>query len=428
MPAAAESYDDDQERLRRTNDGERSEEDNLRLAVPKAPEVNPEVYKDVMPMIFRGFLTLPAEINGVYFVFKSLNQHEFDLVRLMGGGAGDVIPPRFWDLFLAHGVFLVDGQNVLVDRQRWMPRIANVFRDMPPQAKSKVIRALSELNRRAANATVLTEAYAMESYSRYRWAQVHGLDLSTPAITGLAGTAELGLNWPQLTWRALNYFEDMAAATEREWEHAKFIGSCTAGKGIQKVYNRDHDRHRKEAEERIARKDKLLRHIFDGAPLQDGTTLRNGQIVNVAQTVEELTDQLERSLRGEKDWHDNVVEAHEQRTRGQYQDQQAQLQTMAEESSKRFGDQSIMGETELVGLSPQQVQERIQRSRQHQAQALARGIVAPDPEGAEKMERFLTRHGILGPEVETTVTPTQRDTSTATPLPPPREPGKPWRP
>lgn len=427
MAQPAERYDEAQERLRQQAEGEQGEDD-LRKAIPRAPEVNPEVYRDVVPLLFRGFLTLPAEINGVYFVFKSLNQHEFELVRLMGGGVGDTVPPRFWDLFLAHGVFLVDGQNVLVERQRWMPRIANVFRDLMPQAKAKVIRGLSELNRRAANATLLTEAYAMETYSRYRWAQFHGLDLSIPAVTGVGGTEGLGLNWAQLTWRALNYFEDLSAATERDWEHAKFVASSMAGKGIQKVYNRDHDRHRKEAEERIARKDKLLRHIFEGTPIEDGKTLRNGQVVTVAQTVEELADQLDKSLRGEKDWHDQVVEAHERRVREQNQAQHAQLRAMASEAADRFGDLSIVGGTDLTGLPSEEVQARIQRSKQLQAQALARGIVQPDPEKAERMEKFLTRHGLLGPEVETTVAPTERDPSQATPIPPQREPGKPWRP
>lgn len=427
MPRAAGSYEEEQERLRRTSEGER-DEDDPRLAIPKAPEVNPEVYRDVLPMLFRGFLTLPAEINGVFFVFKSLNHHEFEMVRLMGGGMGDHIPPRFWDLFLAHGVFLIDGQNVLVERQRWMPRIANVFRDLLPKAKAKVIRALSELNRRAANATLLTEAYAMETYSRYRWAQLHGLDLSMAAVTGVSGTDTLGLNWAQYTWRALNYFEDMSAATERDWEHAKFVASSMAGKGIQRVYNRDHDRRRKEAEERIARKDKLLRHVIEGAPMEDGTTIRNGQVVIVAQTVEELADQLDKSLRGEKDWHDQVIEAHEQRVKEQNSAQRAQLRTMAQDAAERFGDRSVVGETNLAPLSQAEVQERIQRSRQLQAQALARGVVSPEPEKEERMAKFLERHGLLGPDVETTVAPTDRDPSTATPIPPQREPGKPWRP
>jgi len=427
MTQSAEDYGKEQERLRRQSDGD-PDEDDVRTAVPRAPEVNPEVYRDVPPMLFRGFLTQQADINGVLFVFKSLNQHEYEMTRLMGGGMGELVSPRFWDMFLAFGVFLVDGQNVLVDRQKWMPKIANTFRDMQPAAKARVIRHLSELNRRAANATVLTEAYAMETYSRYRWAQLFGLDLSLPAVTGIAGTDQLGLNWPQLTWRALNHFEDLGVTQEREWENAKFVGSCMAGKGVQKVYNQDRDRHRKEAEERIARKDKLLRHVLEGIPMDDGKTVRNGQVVNLAQTVEQLAEQLDRSLRGEKDWHDKVVEEHETRVRDQIEQKKQQFKALAEASAEKFDGKQLYGGSDAQGLTPQQVQERIQRSRQLQAQAVARGFVPVDAEKEEKMDNFLSRHGLLGPSVETTVGSSDRDPSAATPLPPLRERGKPWRP
>lgn len=422
----ATAYDKDQESLRRKNEGET--DDDSRPLIPKAPEVNQEVYRDVAPMLFRGFLSVSATISGVPFVFKSLNQHEFDMIHLMGGGA-DEQAPGFWDLFLAHGVFLIGGQNVLVERQRWMPKIANTFRDMLPAAKAKVIRHLSELNHRAANATTLTEAYMMETYSRYRWAQFHGLNLSCTSVTGIAGTETLGLNWAQLTWRALNYYEDQGAVYEREWDNAKFIGSCSAGKGMQRIYNKDHDRHRTEAEDRIARKDKILRHVLEGRPMDDGTTLRNGQIVEVAQTVEQLADQLDRSLRGEQDWHDRVVAEHEQRALDARQQKKEHLLALTEASNKKFEGRRITGSTnEMVGLTPAQVQERIQRSRQLQAQALAQGMVYPEAEQAERMSRFLERHGLLGQEVETNIGVSDQDTSGATPIPPPRDPGKPWRP
>lgn len=427
MAQSAEEYDAEQEKLLHKSEGEPSDDD-VRLDIPKGPEVNPEVYRDVVPLLFRGFLTISAEINNVQIVFKSLNQHEFEMVRLLGGYTGDNATTRFWNMFLAYGVFVIDGQNVLVDRHRWMPKIAETFNDMQPGARSKVIRHLSELNRRAANATILTEAYAMENYSRYRWAQVHGLDLTLPAVTGIGGTDQIGLNWAQLAWRALNYFEDMSQTHERDWENAKFVGSCSAGKGISKVYNRDHDRHRKEAEDRIARKDRVLRHVFEGVPLDEDKVLRNGQVVQVAQTVEQLADQLEKTLRGEKDWHDEVVDAHEKRVRDQVQAQQAQRIMLAEESERKFEGRRVLGGTDMQGLTPQQAQERVQRARQIEAQKIANGFVYPDAEGQEKMERFLDRHGLLGPQIETTVETSDRDTSDVLPLPPPRDRGKPWRP
>src|ERR1700743_2516469 len=80
---------------------------NIKIPPPKDPEVNPEVYKDVIPLLMRGFLTQPAEIGDVPFLFKSLNHHEMEMVRLMGGYREDrPASNRFWDTFLAYGVFM----------------------------------------------------------------------------------------------------------------------------------------------------------------------------------------------------------------------------------------------------------------------------------------------------------------------------------
>jgi hypothetical protein len=77
----------------------------------------------------------------------------------------------------------------------------------------------------------------------------------------------------------------------------------------------------------------------------------------------------------------------------------------------------------MQGLTPQQVQERITRSRQLQAQQAARGIVVPDAEQEEKISRFMDRHGY-----NPTIGMTDQDPSGAITPPVPREPGKPWRP
>ena len=63
-------------------------------------------------------------------------------------------------------------------------------------------------------------------------------------------------------WRALNYYEDLKEMAEREWDNAKFIGSCFAGKEIKKIYNQDKDRRQKEREERVRKRDKILRQVI----------------------------------------------------------------------------------------------------------------------------------------------------------------------
>jgi hypothetical protein len=415
------SYEQEQEDLRKERDGE-----IIPKTIARAPEVRPEVYKDVEAMLFRGFIVLPAEIGGVDFVFKSLNQHEFDTIRLIGGLRDGKEPPtRFWTQFLAHCVLIVDGINVLAERAMAMPKLTDLFESLPRDARKRLIRYLSEVNRRATNAVTLTEAYTMERTSRFRWAQTKGLDLSSTAITGLEGTQSLGLNWAQLMWRALNYYEDMEYENERDWENAKFVGSCFAGKGLTKIYSQDTRRRDAEREEKAARKDRLLRHVLLGEPLEASSV--DGVVVKVAHTVEELAHQLEADLKGEQDFHDRVVAGAEEHIRDQHRQRRQQLEELVARREKEYNGRPLAGGTDMTGLRPEEVRERIVRRRQIDAQAAASRMVHPELEDP-KMLQFLDKIGATGsPEVDSRISQTDRDVSNVVPLPPTRGPGTPFR-
>ena len=374
----APTYEEEQAKLKAEFDGKQ-----IHIDAPKEAEVKPEVYKDVEPMLFRGFLTISADIRGVPFVFKSLNHHEFEMIRFMGDFRDKGLTDGFWDIFLAYGVFMVGGVNVLPTRDQYIPTISETFKALPGPAKNKIVRYLSELNRRASNAVTLVEAYATENYSRYYWAQFKGMDPTSTSVSGIDGTSKLGMNWAQQVWRALNYFEDRNEEHEREWENAKFVGSCMAGKGISKVYNQDTDRRTKAKEERLARKDKVLRQVLLGERPDEAQKQFPGAIVTVAKTVEDLASQLERDLRGEKDWHDQVVEAQENRAREGIQARQQQLETLAKEYEAQYGTAAVTGGVDMTGLSAAEVQQRVVRQRQLQNQALARRV--SDPRVAQEL-------------------------------------------
>jgi hypothetical protein len=425
---------DEQADLQAEADGKpRRRRGKIEIPAPKEPEVNPEIYRDVLPVLTKGFLMQAAEINGVLFVFKSLNHHEFEMVRLVGGYRADREPSHhFWDIFLAYGVFMVGGQNILLDRERAIPDVASTFSDLPRDAKQRVVRHLSELNRRASVATVLTEAYSTETYSRYRWSQVSGLDLMASTMTGIGGTDRIGLNYAQLTWRSLNYYQDLHDQMERDWENAKFIGSCFAGKGLQKVYNQDEDRRRKHKEEIVSRKDAIIRHALYGEQPTD--LKQKGHAVMVAaQTTEELAAQLQKDLRGEKDWHDTVIEAHERHVRDNQAQQSAHLQSLIAERDVDFKGLSVVGGTDRDHpLSPAEVQERVTRRKQLMAQQTARQMVYPQLD--EKLSKFYRKWGLEGdgqtplqnPDIPMTVGTTDKPPSNVRP-PPSRPTGTPFR-
>lgn len=402
-------------------DGEEGD-DGIRIQAPREPEVNPDVYQNTVELISRGFLMVPVDIGDVPFVFKSLNHHEFERVRLLSGFLSDTstVPARFWDLFLAYMVLFVDGENILTDRSRWIPRLVDTFRDLPIKAKSSLVRQLSDLNRKSAQAAILVEPYATETYSRWRWAQVQGLDLSSPSLTGIEGTEKVGLSYAQLAWRAINYFEDLRHRQDVDWENAKFIGGCFAGKGIQKIYNQDRDRHQKERQARWNRKDQLLRHVVYGDPLESDKKYGGAQVVIVASTVEELAEQVEKSLRGEKDWHDEIVQEYEDNIRRGVRKKQEQLTELVEARDVEMGGKDTTGTTQFAGLSRQQVEAMIQKQRKKEAEARASSVA---PLANEEMVGKLDKWGFMEP-----MPSTNRPTDGAIPLQSRRNTGKPWRP
>jgi hypothetical protein len=387
-------YQAEQAKLRRQQEGTPSEED-LVIEVPKDPEVNPIVYKDVEPILFRGFLTAHATVNDVPIVFKSLNHHEFERINMVSGTI-EGHTQRFWNVFLAYSVFLFDGINVLADRAKSVQQLVRLFDDIPRPARERIIRPLSEVNRRATNAIRLTEAFAMEWQSRYRWVQLKGLDLTTTAVTGIEGTDRLGLNWGQLTWRAVNQFEDLKEQHEREWENAKFIGSCMAGKGISKVYQQDSDRRQKDREQRLARKDAVLREVVLGEDPNGERLQKNGAVLVVAHTAEELAEQLTRDLRGEKDFHDFVVDQAQHEVKRAEYEQKQRIVELARTHQEEMGNRFLSGGTDMRGITAAEVRQRAERQRTYEAQLAAQRIVPVNQPGsdAEKDEAFKEKWGL----------------------------------
>lgn len=394
---APRSYDEEQLALRRKQGlEEESDGEDFHIEAPKGlPEVNPEVFRDVEPLLFKGFVYTQAVINEVPFVFKSLNHHEFEYLALMGGlqGSRKAVSKNL-DYFLALGVLMMNGVNVLTNRDNWLPQIAEMFGTFAEGPRRKIVFHLSEINRRANRAVVLSEAFALEGQSRLRWAQFQGLNLSSPSVTGFPGTDTLGLNWGQLTWRAINHFEDHREMAEREWENSKFVASAMAGKGMSKVYAQDRRRRQTEREETLARRDRIIRFaLLNETPT--GAS-KDGQNMVAARTVEELATQLERDLKGEKDWHDTVVDYYEQQARQAHEKRVQIIRDRYTEHESEFGGRGVVGrDRDMRGLSQDEVRQQIERRRQLTAQRMAAAASLPELHDP-KMSQFIDKWSNAG--------------------------------
>jgi hypothetical protein len=308
------------------NDSDHRRKENRRIQI-KVPEylkaVSEDVWQDLEDYLYDGFLTSSAYLFDKTFVFKTLNHHEVQYISFLRPlkKAPSQVRLNFQAAFIAHSIFILDGENTLYKRPEHIGKLVKLIGKIPPKIQEEMIYNLSALNSKAIRLHPLIEAYVHENRSRYKWLQVENITVHSPLATGIAGTDELGMNYCQQTWTSLNRILDEKERMERDWVNAKFIGSCFAGKGIRQIDERDKMQKEKERIELEEKKMKVLYTYLnrkagktEQEELESKVQLPDGRMASVhkkfqAESVEELAEQLSASLSGEKDHHDMVVEA-----------------------------------------------------------------------------------------------------------------------
>ncbi|HEY8096296.1 MAG TPA: hypothetical protein VIE65_09450 [Methylobacter sp.] len=294
----------------------------IEIRIPEQLKVtSDEVWEDLEAYLFIGFLTSHAKLMGKSFVFKTLNHTEVQGISHLrpAGGSSVEVQQMHKAAFIAHSIFYIDGQSALYERPRYVNRLINSIKKFPEKVQDEIIVRLGALNEKASRLHPLTEVYIHENRSRFKWLQLKSSLIHSAAITGIPGTDLLGMNYCQQAWTALNHLIDQREAMEADWQNAKFIGSCFNGKGVRSVDERDKGRREKERDEREEKKLKVLfRYLNRLPPQSDGppseVTLPDGRVASVVKTFkaeshDELAAQLSSALSGEKDYHDQVVEA-----------------------------------------------------------------------------------------------------------------------
>ena len=312
-----------------------NERGRIEISVPKAyTESDDSVWEDLETYLFQGFLTSHAIINSQFFVFKTLNHLELRMIDFMRPYTHTGIEQRnhFRAAFIAYSIFMVNGNNMLVDRDKNIIKLHKIISKLNNLHQEKIFENLKALNERASRVFPLAEVYSFEDKSRFKWHQVNGSPLNSVINTGIPGTDSLGLCHLQSLWCALNRIQDKRDETEKDWSHAKFIGGCFAGKGMRSIEDKDKARHEREKRDREERKFKVLRQYLNrtGNKIEgpkETVMLPDGRLAEVvkrhrAESAEELAKQLSAALNGEKDAHDLAIEEYYR----QAQDRQKEIE------------------------------------------------------------------------------------------------------
>lgn len=315
-----------------------------------------ERFADVEALLFTGFLTSPADIGGrIKLVLKSLTATELRMAGIYSLGVDGVNPSKQNLYLIACSVFLMDGTNVLAKRGEMLDALLEAFASLTTEMQFLLMVRIVHLLERSRLALHQVEGYCWHPASRQRWLAVRGHNLCLSSLTGVLGTDVLGLNKVQEIWIALNQMEDHRIRNESEWDNAKFVAS-TWSKQVRNIDAKDRTRRRRMDLER-------QQEFLKAAGIAEIEASKRVRVS--AESTEELLGQLNRTMRGEKDLHDLIVEKHERQIRLDYEAQLEERRRLRD----RVPDYGGYVNQSVQVLHPDQVREfmNLERARREES-------------------------------------------------------------
>ena len=322
---------------------------NLSDLERESARIRRPIYQDVESLLSPGFLSHQVVVGGVSLSLRSLTQQDiFLLTHRIGLQARE----RAWkEWALAMSTWVIDGHLVL-GNQEVVHSIWETLNHLPAFTINTLFSILSGLFNRVGRAVSLVEAFCYEDHSRSMW-RFSGKGTPThTSASGVPGTETLGLNAVQQVWWAFNMAEDDRDTWEEEWERAKFIASASAPKAIKKMAGKEQTRAASERDRRL----RIIHDAYWKATGGQGDLLGGGIRVQQAVSREDLVDEMAKVRRGEKDWHDMVVEDYKDRIRRKHQEaQQFHQQRMIEVQEAILEDDPSPQPDVLVGYTREQL-------------------------------------------------------------------------
>ena len=303
-----------------------------------------EAYTALSDLVFKGFLTAELKIDGRSLILKTINEKEFDLIKLYAGNPDEKgYQIRFNAYFLVFSLLILDNQNILIDREKNIGELYNYLINIPEKLFGKIIEDLNALRMTAFDVTRYIEGFSYTDFSRNNWKIVKGGLPSSSEFTGIQGTSEIGLNIHQESWVLLNRFLDEEEVFNREFSFAILISSASNPKGIRPIRGR-HDSAMKSSEDR---RKKLARDGY----IDTKRWSPEGWAAPV-ETAEELVAELERQMTGMKDKHDLFMDDYMKKMREEAERKTKEAEDRIKEY--RLGKEDAFIEGSQRALTPEE--------------------------------------------------------------------------
>lgn len=270
-----------------------------------------EAYSTLSELIFKGFLSAELNVDGKLMIFKTVNEKEFDLIKMYAGNPnGRDYKARFNVFFLVFSAFILENENILYERTKNIPELYNYFLKIPDKLFRKILSSLNSVRFLAYETLKFLEGFSYTTMSRNTWRALGVTLPCSSSFTGIPGSSDLGLNVHQESWISINRSLDYGEDYNRNFSMALLVASSSNPKGARHIRNQ-HDSSKKMAEDR---QKKLAVEGF----IDTKKWTPEGWAAPV-DTAEGLVAELERQMTGQKDKHDIFMEKYMENIRLQAQ-------------------------------------------------------------------------------------------------------------
>ena len=259
-----------------------------------------EAYHSLADLVYKGFLCLYIGFKDQFLIFKTINEKEYDLIKLYSGPIGSPgYTVRFNINYLVFSLLVLDGENILSQRKERHKEFFEFFSKMPAYFFGTVYKELMGLRQNLFDLNNYLEGFCYTNQSRRMWYNLNKHFPNTEFLVGIPGIQDLGLNGYQEYWVSINRRLDEEEDYNKQFSLAVLIASANNQKGAK------HLRSQHDANSQTVR-DKRRKIALEGTTKTIDWSAE-GWAAPV-DTAEELVAELERQMHGYKDKHDLFIE------------------------------------------------------------------------------------------------------------------------
>jgi hypothetical protein len=299
------------------------------------------IYSDLEVVIEFGYLEHHIRWRGVPISFRTLDQEKNSLLISRVGASKN----QEWKLwFVAEHIHSI-GFYVLEGRNSAWYVWDNWLKDLTSHELNMLLYVVMGLRKRVERCYKLVESFCYEPYSRALW-----------RVKRSGGGHQHPI---RQIWGSINLAEDSIEEDIKHWSHTRSVVGSMSSKWAKSLQQSEEKfiRKRKERSQRVI--EETVNRVLFGDKKQEPRYIDIGgqkilvSSVESSRSVEDLEEEMMRTMRGEEDLHEMVVRRYKERAKSMMEEARVEREKAREEA------QSMIGESgnRMVGYTEEQLRQ-----------------------------------------------------------------------